>query len=108
MHTHKNHNRTEREKANGGNGLGGALKRSREAFEGKYRQEIKDLLGLSEIEIQAAGFGIDRDVHEVLISLIMDASRLYITQDELKGRIEALGEDTVRIAKLIPSLARLF
>jgi len=107
MHTHKDHNKTEKEKTKGGNGLGGALKRGREAFEGKYRQEIKDLLGLSEIEIQSAGFGIDRDVHEILISVVMDASRLCISEDEFKRRIEALGEDAVRIAKLIPSLARL-
>lgn len=108
MHTRKNDNGKEREKANDGKGLESALKRGREAFEGKYRQEIKDLLGLSEIEIQAAGFGIDRDVHEVLISVVMDASRLFISEDELKRRIEALGEDAVCIAKLIPSLSRLF
>ena len=108
MHNHKDHNRTEKGKTNGGNGLDDTLKRGREAFEGKYRQEIKDLLGLSEIEIQTAGFEIDRDIHEVLISMVMDASRLYISEDELKRRIEALGEDAARIAKLIPSLARLF
>ena len=108
MITGKDHNRNEKEKTNGGNGLKDALKRGREAFEGKYRQEIKDLLGLSEIEIQTAGFEIDRDIHEVLISMVMDASRLYISEDELKRRIEALGEDAARIAKLIPSLARLF
>ena len=106
MHTGKDHSRDEKEKENGGSGLKDALKRGRAAFEGKYRQEIKELLGLSEIEIQTAGFEIDHEVHEVLISVVMDASRLYLSEDELKRRIDALGEDAVRIAKLIPSLAR--
>ena len=106
MQPFEHKSKDERENANDKKVLDTALNRARNAFEGKYRQEVKDLLGLSEIEIQAAGLGLDPDIHETLISVVMDASRLNIPEGELKYRIEALGEDAVRIARLVPSLNR--
>ena len=107
MNADKNGTENAGQTAQGGTELNTLLKRSRKALEGKYRQEISELLGLSDIEIQMTG-GLDRDVHEILISVVMEASHLGIPEDVLKSRIKKHGEGAVRIAKLVPSLARLF
>lgn len=85
------------------------LKHNREALDGKYRQEIQELLGLSEIEIHMmTGRRVDRGLHEELISTVMEASRLGLPEDELKTQIMELGEEAVVIARAVPRLALLF
>ena len=85
------------------------LKRNREAFKGKYKKEINDLLSLSRSEIDAITPGTtDLDIYDALIEVVKEASRRNLAQAELKDRIERLGEVALKIAKLIPSLALLF
>lgn len=84
----------------------GILKRNREAFSGKYQKELKELLGLSELEIlTVTGTPVDRDILEALIAAVMEASRQEVSAEELVSRIRSLGQIAVSIAKMLPSLA---
>jgi hypothetical protein len=80
-------------------------KRNREAFGGKYRNELNALLGLSKEEIDRITPGTtDLEVYAQLISVVEEASADNIDQAELKDRIMALGTIGVEIAKRIPAL----
>lgn len=85
-----------------------SLKRNREAFEGKYKSEINSLLGFSREEIDKITPGTtDLEVYDQLISVVKEASRLNISQTELKSQIEELGSIGVEIAKRVGPLADL-
>jgi hypothetical protein len=85
------------------------LRRNREAFKGKYKREINDLLSISRAEIDAITPGTtDLEIYDLLIEVVKEASRRNLAQAELKDRIELLGEIAIKIAKYIPSLAVLF
>jgi len=80
-------------------------KRNREAFVGKYRDELNALLGLSKEDIDKITPGTtDLEVYAQLIAVVEEASAENIDQGELQNRIIALGEVGVEIAKQIPAL----
>ncbi|MDQ7006138.1 MAG: hypothetical protein Q9Q40_02795 [Acidobacteriota bacterium] len=85
-----------------------ALKRADEAFKGKYRDAIDQLSGLSREEIDAiAPGGGGYQAYNRLLAVVQEASRLNVTQAELRSRIEALGEVAIRIAGKVPRLAAI-
>jgi hypothetical protein len=85
------------------------LKENRESFEGTYKSEINELLGLSKDEIDSITPDItDLLVYSQLIEVVKEASRLNVSQAELKERITDLGDVAIKIAKKIPSIANLF
>lgn len=88
-----------------------SLLRNREVFaaDGHIAQMHKDLLGLSASQLHAI---LPRTTAEAdytnLISVVKEATRLNISQAELRGRIESLGEGAISIAKSVSSLAKIF
>ncbi|MEJ5352397.1 MAG: hypothetical protein WHS65_12485 [Melioribacteraceae bacterium] len=85
------------------------LKENREAFEGKYKEELKQLLGLSKEEIdKITPDATDLETYENLITIVKEASRVNLSQAELKKRIQDLGDVAIEISKLIPPLSKLF
>lgn len=103
MATHDGDNRNHPDKEQF---MKGILKRNWEAFSGKYQKELKELLGLSELEIlTVTGTPVDRDILEALIAAVMVASRQEVSAEELVSRIRSLGQIAVSIAKMLPSLA---
>ena len=86
-----------------------SLKRNREAFEGKYADQLNELLGLSAEEIdKITPDATDREAYDQLVTLVKEASRANLTQAQLKTQIVALGDTAVAIAKKVGSLAKLF
>jgi hypothetical protein len=84
------------------------MRKNREAFEGTYKKEIDELLGLSRADVDAMVPGTeDLATYDALIEAVKEASRRNDSQALLKARVEALGEIAVAIARRIPSLAAL-
>ena len=84
------------------------LENGREAFKGKYANELDALLGLSRAEIDKLIPGTaDLDTYDQLIAVVKDASRRNLAQAELKGQIQKLGKLAVTIAKTVPVLAKV-
>lgn len=78
---------------------------NREAFEGKYKDELKALMGLSKSEIDAITPGTtDIETYDKLITIVREASRVNIAQAQLKQRIEKLGKVAIKIAEKVPAL----
>ncbi len=85
------------------------LKENRIAFEGKYGDEIKGLLGLSREELDSlTPDTTDVETYDQLITIVKQASVNNIAQAELKNQIMKLGSLGVSIAKRVPKLASLF
>lgn len=83
-------------------------KSNREAFCGKYKEEINGLLGMSREEIDQIIPGTTNlEIYDQLITVVKEASAANISRAELKLRIKELGEIGIAIAKRIPSLAAL-
>ena len=83
-------------------------KANREAFNGAYQEEIKELLGLSREEVDQITPGTtDLETYDQLITVVKEASAANISQAELKTRIAELGEVAIAIAKRIPTLMAL-
>jgi len=81
---------------------------NRQAFEGEYGQQLKDLMGLSKSEVEIITPGVaDMETYDELITVVKEASKLNVSQAILKQRIEELGEVALRIAAKVPSLAAL-
>jgi len=79
------------------------------AFIGKYRSEIEGLLALSKAEIDAItpDNATDLETYETLMAVVREASRLNASQAQLAGRVRALGDIAVAIAKKVPKLAAI-
>ncbi len=78
------------------------------AFDGEYKNELDNLLGLSREEIDAVTPGTsDLKIYDVLISVVKKASKDNISQAQLIDNIRSLGEVAVKIAKKVPSFAAL-
>jgi len=83
-------------------------KRNREAFMGRYRDELNALLGLSKEDIdKITPDTTDLEIYSQLISIVKEASADNIDQAELKNLIIELGKVGVEIAKRIPALVDL-
>lgn len=81
---------------------------NRQAFEGEYKDQLNDLMGLSRAEVdQITPDTTDLELYDQLITVVKEASRVNLAQAQLKQQIEALGEVAVRIAQKVPSLAAL-
>ena len=86
-----------------------SLARNRIAFEGKYKNELDSLLGLSREDIDSiTPDTTDLETYDQLISVVKEASKHNISQAELKSQIENLGGIAVNISKRIGPLAKLF
>lgn len=78
---------------------------NREAFEGRYKDELKTLMGLSKSEIDAITPGTDdMETYDTLISVVKEASRVNLDEAELKARVQELGSVAIKIAKKVPGL----
>jgi 2-C-methyl-D-erythritol 4-phosphate cytidylyltransferase len=78
---------------------------NREAFEGTYKNQITELMGLSKSEIDDITPGTtDMEAYDQLITLVKEASRANLSQAELKQGIEDLGEVAIKIAGKVTSL----
>lgn len=88
--------------------LRNSLKKNREAFEGKYAEQLNGLLGLSREEIDAITPDVtDLQIYDQLITVVKEASRANVTQAQLRSQINALGETAVVVAKKVVSLAAI-
>lgn len=85
-----------------------SLDRADEAFRGKYKKELQELLARSAEDLGIRPRTTDAEVYSKLISTVKAASAFNISQGELKDRIVALGRTAVAIAKRVTSLAVLF
>lgn len=78
------------------------------AFDGVYKKELNDLVGLSKDEIDSVVPGtMDLRVYSVLVKVVEKASRDNESQAQLVENIKALGDIGVKIARKIPQLRNL-
>lgn len=89
-----------------------AVKRSlaegRAAFEGKYADQVSELMGLSQEEIdKITPDGSDLVEYDRLIAVVKQASAHNVSQATLRANIKALGDVAVSIAKKTTGLAVL-
>jgi len=89
--------------------LDATIERGRLAFKGKYKNELNELTGLSRAEIDAITPDLtDLQKYDELITVVKEASRVNLAEAHLKQKIEKLGAVAVKIAKRVPSLAKMF
>lgn len=85
------------------------VKKADESFNGKYKDELNQLTGLSKEEIDSVTPDTeDSRTYSILLKVVEEASRKNLTQAELVEDIKELGDIAVKIAKKIPKLAQLF
>ena len=90
-------------------GLREDLSQGRAAFEGKYKDELKALAGLSREEIDdMTPDSTDVETYDALIAVVKDASKKNLDQAALKANVEKLGAVGIRIAKKVSGLSGLF
>ena len=85
-----------------------ALLTADQALDGAYKKSMRDLLALSMADIKSTIPLASYDDYSKLLSLVEQASAANIAQANLRDNILLLGNNIVRIAKLIPSLNNLF
>lgn len=91
------------------NALDENLQYNADAFKGRYRVQLHELLGLSDQEIeevcprkQAA------QAYNLLIAVVSEASRKNQSPAVLADLIRSVGDNSVKIAKLVAGLATAF
>uniref|UniRef100_UPI003216A902 hypothetical protein n=1 Tax=uncultured Draconibacterium sp. TaxID=1573823 RepID=UPI003216A902 len=78
------------------------------AFNGKYKEELNKLTGLSKEEIDAVSPGTaDLKMYSVLTKVVEQASKNNVSQAQLIDDIRELGELAIKIAKKVPQFAEL-
>lgn len=86
-----------------------AFREADEAFNGRYRNELNDLMGLSREEIDSLTPDTeDRKAYTILVKVVEKASRENADQAELVEDIKELGGLGVKLAKKVSGLASLF
>lgn len=81
---------------------------NREEFRGMYGVQIRELMGLSESEINAIRpTTADKEAYDQLMMVVQEASAQNLSQAELKQRITEMGAIAVSIAQKVPSLAAM-
>lgn len=91
------------------NDLDETLARGRQAFDGRYKDELDELGALSRDELESIEPNMtDLRVYDALMTVVKEASRVNLAQAELKQQIVRLGTAAVKIATHVPSLAELF
>lgn len=84
------------------------IKKNQEAFRGEFNKEIEGLLGISRAELDAITPDVtDLETYAALVEVVKDASRHNLSQADLKAGIRQMGDLAVKIAKKVPSLAKL-
>ncbi len=79
------------------------------AFNGKYKNELNELMGLSQTEIKALSpETTDLSTYNKLIKIVEHASKVNMSQADLITNIKSLGTLAIKIAKKVPTLANLF
>ena len=79
------------------------------AFNGKYKDVLNELTGLSKEEIdKITPDTTDLQVYSVLVKVVEQASKENLSQAKLIENIKSLGDVAVKIAKKVPKLAQLF
>lgn len=85
-----------------------ALQESHDAFMGAHAEAVEALSGLGRAEVDAlVPGGIDLQKYDELMLLVRKASSRNMDSAELAGRIRALGDVAVAIARQVPSLAAI-
>lgn len=78
------------------------------AFDGAFKNELNELVGLSRDEVDSVTPGtIDLRMYAVLIKVVEQASRENESQAQLVDNIKNLGEIGIKIAKKVPQLRAL-
>ncbi len=78
------------------------------AFDGKYKEELNGLSGLSAEEVDSITADTsDLRVYSVLIKVVENASKENLTKAQLVDDIKSLGDIAIKIAKKVPQLATL-
>ena len=84
------------------------LARGRIAFKGIYKDQLNELAGLSRSEIDAITPDMtDLEKYDELITVVKEASRVNLSQAQLKQQIVKLGGIAIKIAERVPSLAAM-
>lgn len=79
------------------------------AFNGKYKDQLNQLMGLSKDEIDSlTPDTTDMSTYSKLIKVVEKASQENMNQADLITNIKSLGDLAVKIAKKVPTLAALF
>lgn len=85
-----------------------AAERARQALEGRFQAEYRELRALTPEQIDGVTPNIEDQVqYERLIALVEEASRKNLSQAQLVERIRALGDVAVTIARKSSALARI-
>jgi methionine aminopeptidase len=83
-----------------------AIQASHEAFVGKFKNELRDLVKLAPEDIDGiTPDTTDVETYEKLIAVVKEASRKNISHAELGQRIKQLGDVAITIAKKVGGLA---
>ena len=78
------------------------------AFNGLYKKELNQLVGLSKEEIDSiTPETTDLKIYAVLIKVVEKASKENLSQAQLIEDIKSLGDIAIQIAKKVPQLALL-
>jgi tRNA U54 and U55 pseudouridine synthase Pus10 len=76
------------------------------AFNGRYKKELNQLMGLSKEDIDAiTPETTDLKIYAVLVKVVEKASKDNLSQAQLVENIKSMGDVAVQIAKKVPGLA---
>lgn len=76
------------------------------AFNGLYKKELNQLMGLSKEDIDAiTPETTDLKIYAVLVKVVEKASKDNLSQAQLVENIKSMGDVAVQIAKKVPGLA---
>jgi len=79
-----------------------ALDRNKAALMGSYNKQLGDLMKLSDEQLSAILPNVSKtETYHNLISVVKEASRANVQQADLENKISALGQDSVKLAKLV-------
>lgn len=80
-----------------------------DAFNGKYKDQLNELMGLSKSEIDSlTPDTTDMSTYSKLIKVVEQASKDNLSQADLITNIKSLGDLAIKIAKKVPALASMF
>lgn len=79
-----------------------ALDRNKAALMGSYSKQLGDLLKLSDAQLSAIIPDVSKtETYNNLISVVKEASRANVAQADLVKKVSVLGQDALKIAKLV-------
>lgn len=79
-----------------------ALDHNKAALMGSYSKQLGDLLKLSDTQLSAIIPDVSKtETYNNLISVVKEASRANVAQADMLKKVSALGQDALKIAKLV-------